>query len=285
MRLTQVDDAISKYSYVMDQLAWIDSRTLVYLAGSVFEGFGNASSDIDVFVITDTMPKIDSLLSQTEGLDPIVLSVNQFIVHNFVHDSVRFDFTYLTNEFFNSLLAKLEHFEVRSEEYPISFNADELDLLHRLKYATFLTCPQEMVERLRMLPFRSLDLYIALSESTNYTNIIEDIQGAYQSGDYGTAFFRTRHLLDASMTAFLAVNGESNPRLKWLFRKLKRYVDCTGDFDLLNNYLVYQNEAFDKNTVRDSIRRCLRYCQTLNDRTQHLIHKTIKELEKNEIRS
>ncbi|WP_270619725.1 hypothetical protein [Paenibacillus macerans] len=250
-------------------------NAIVYLAGSTIEGFGNATSDVDVFVISESLPSEEEL-NRLDG-NASTIKENRTIVQNIVVDDTRYDFTYVRTEDFVSLITKLNLFNPRSDERPGEFDKNGIDFLHRLRFSRMLKMSSEKQELIGNVNFNHLNLYLAMTEAWLYSHVVEDLEGAYRSGDFGTAFFGIRKLLEVSLTMYLALHGETNPNPKWLYRKLLRYCKDRNDMGLLEKYMELQGHAYDESTIAGHLKNGLKFCQHLNERSQDLIKLQIEE--------
>lgn len=223
------------------------NSSLVYLGGSLAEGFGNETSDVDVYIVHDDLETV---------FNPKRKSI--------VIDGTRYDYQYYSWDWFNKTIDKLNKLNFKTEDYLERLTEKECDLLHRFKHGIPLLNEEMFNDTYGSVHFDNLAFYQVVRLSESYSNSVEDIQGAYESKDWGTAFFRVRSLLETVVTSFLSSKGETNPKSKWLYRKIKRYQEKTGDFLLLERYLHFQTFNYEEQNVNEYIRSCMQYCQEIN---------------------
>ncbi|WP_141434295.1 hypothetical protein [Bacillus sp. 03113] len=241
----------------------------VYLGGSIMEGFGNDTSDIDVYVICEKIPQ--QFESNKDYIGESFLSTGENLVRNLVFDGVRYDFEYWTKEDFYNLIDRLNNLVFKTEDYISRFTDSEIDLLHRLKFGKALVNKENFNKLQQSILFKNLGLYQAIIASEKFTSYVEDIQGAMLSSDFGSAFFMVRRLLELAVTSYLAVHGETNPNSKWMYRKIVCYQERNRDKELLDKYLHFQTYPFNESTIKLFVKETMRFSQTLNVKTQNVL--------------
>ncbi|MBA1334427.1 MAG: hypothetical protein HPY66_2276 [Firmicutes bacterium] len=257
---------------ILQHLKGIDLDTsLVYIAGSLMEGFGNETSDIDVYVICKDI-STDRFRGDPSS-EELILSTQQAIVRNIRHDGIRYDFEYWSWNEFNQMIAKLNGLDFKTEHYIQRLSETEFDFLHRLKFGRPVINKEKFEEIYKSIQFNNLGFYQIVIKSEFYAGMVEDVQGALLSKDLGSAFFMARMLIDTMVTSYLAAYGETNPSSKWLYRKIIRYQEKTGDKILLSKYLDFQTRPFDETTVERYTKEALWFCQDLNVQVQTILKK------------
>ncbi|MFB7816174.1 nucleotidyltransferase domain-containing protein [Paenibacillus chitinolyticus] len=242
------------------------SDAYVYISGSHMEGFGYEKSDIDVYVIYNNIPDFKTKNEDYSGES--LLWEGTTLVRNLIYDDIRFDFEYWDKKEFNKAVHLLKTFNFSNDEEKFKISDAEIDLLHRLKYAKPISVIDEFMQFHSTIPFENLGYYQATIASERIASFIEDIQGALLSNDLGSSFFMVRRLVELSTVSYLAVHGETNPNLKWLYRKILRFQQNKGDNVLLENYLYFQTHPFNEKSVREFVKKAMRFAQELNMKTQ-----------------
>ncbi|GMQ59552.1 hypothetical protein AN1V17_39490 [Vallitalea sediminicola] len=258
---------------ILDKLSYKDSKeSFAYISGSLTEGFGNATSDIDVFIIYDNRDKF-KIVQETSS----VIKSENSIINNFIYQGIRFDIEYLSLNHFNRIISKLNNINFKTDEH-IFFEEDILDFIHRLINAMPIANEEKFVKIKSNINFENLKIYQAINHSRAFADGIEDIRGATISKDFGTAFFRTRKMIDICLNGFLCIQGETNPKSKWIYRKLLRYISNNKNIDLLNTYIDLQtNHPFNDENTNDYIKKGLKFCHSLNSEIQKYIESKINE--------
>lgn len=234
----------------------------VYLAGSLFEGFGNEMSDIDVYVIYKGIlaeapyDKNSSLLQKEEGL----------LVNNIIVNGLRYDYEYWSLERFENAAKIINNLDCSTESYLPRISDSDYDLLHRLKFAKPIYNEEGFWEFYNSINFNNLKYYSAVIRSERYSGYIEDVQGAMLSGDLKSAFIMSRILIEEVVTGYLAIHGETNPSRKWLYRKFDKYVEKSGDIETYNEYfrLITEPQGFNEADLNAYIRSVIQFCQRIN---------------------
>lgn len=244
-------------------------NVLVYLAGSITEGFGNATSDIDVYVVCEEVPSTN--FNKGSDSDEAVLLTPQSLIYNIVDEGLRYDFEYWSWNDFNNIINLLNNLDFATENYIERLSDDEYDLMHRFKYSKPLCNYEKYKEIYNSVNFYNLSYYRAIIQSEKYTGLIEDIQGALMSADFGTAFFLARKIIDIVVTSYLALNDETNPNPKWLYRKLLRYQEKTSDTTLLELYIKFNTSEFYGTDIKIYTREVLKFCQGINIKIQNAL--------------
>jgi predicted nucleotidyltransferase len=250
---------------LIQSLGQLDAeKTMVYLAGSLMEGFGNESSDIDVYVIGYDLPVIAEM-----GVTPQSFVCNETnLVHNFILESVRIDVEYWTWGEFEKSVQLLNGLDFNTERYIERLSDKQYDLLHRFKHGKPIFNAGRFEKMYHNTNFDNLGYYRVVVETEYYQGLMEDLHGAYTAEDWGTAFFLARSFLERMATSFLASHGETNPSYKWLYRKMLRYQEQTEDFELLHKYMELQSLPYDARTVRSNIKKMIQFGQSINDKAQ-----------------
>lgn len=245
------------------------NSSLVFLAGSILEGFGNATSDIDVYIICDNTD--NKVMNLTNHNGESIFPSEHCLTKNVTEDGVRYDFEYWNWGDFNLLISKLNNLDFKTSHYIDRLKSEEYDLLHRLKWARPIH-NEVLFDKIHTnIQFENLNFYRAVVQSEIYSGAVEDIQGACISGDFGSAFFMVRGLINIVMNGYLGIYGETNPNNKWIYRKLKKYEEGSSDKELMKLYLKLQTHPFHNDTVQEYIREAMQFCQKYNLKTQDLL--------------
>ncbi|MBO8164931.1 MAG: nucleotidyltransferase domain-containing protein [Brevibacillus sp.] len=243
--------------------------SVVYLAGSIMEGFGNSTSDVDVYVICDK-EYIQELVQKASDHDAILPS-EKFVIHNIIQDNIRYDFEYWAMDDFLSVVKRLNNLNFSTNGYIERLTEDEFDLMHRFKFGKPIINQQAFQSIYQCVNLENLQYYRIMVNTEVYSGTIEDLQGAYEAGDYGSCFFMVRNLVTLMVTTYLAACGETNPASKWLYRKLLKYQERTCDDTLMKKYIEFQTHPFDLGSIHNYIKDGMRFCQKLNDKVQDML--------------
>lgn len=230
---------------------------VVYFAGSLAEGIGNEYSDIDVYVITSDLP--DS--SKMEGR---VDNKENYLINNFFLKDRRVDVEYWDIKEVEEIIEKLKKSEMYSNQFLL--NDDEIDFLHRFKYAIPIKGEENYFEIKNKIEFQNFDMGLTYKFLGLYEGTIEDIEGCIIGEDYSTALKCVSIALDRILQAYLCSMSETNPRNKWIFRKLKKVE--TEEF-IHKVYKMYTfPETISINNVTEYIHKVLSFTSTMSIKIQ-----------------
>lgn len=246
---------------------------IVYLAGSLLEGFGNATSDIDVYVLCEE-EDISILQNKKSKMDGAFYFTDDCITRNIRINGSRYDIEYWSHSKLTNMIMKLNKLDFTTTDYITRLSKEEFDVLHRIKYAKGIHNTQEFDRIYNSINFDNLNYYKIIIQSELYAGVVEDVQGAYLSKDFGSAFFMVRNLINIVMTGYLAGKGETNPADKWLYRKLQRYrerIGNNGDDNLMEEYVRLQTRDYSLESIDSYIKEVLGYCQKLNKESQNML--------------
>ena len=179
---------------------------VLFVCGSLLEGLGNATSDVDLYLLT----------SRTDfnftSLDAVLLAVGPCLV----------DVRVVPHAQMAALLSRFGvwNHQPRQARDALGFSHDERTLLHRLHYSQ----PLHGQHRLEILRGEAPLLDLArhkLDLARCYTDALQvDLAGLRQAGDPYTMVFTSQELLSHGVDGVLAALGQTNPNGKWRVRQL-----------------------------------------------------------------
>jgi hypothetical protein len=241
----------------------------VYVAGSVLEGFGNPTSDVDVYIVhpDGRAPHLTSGESDAASF----FEEDGRIVANFIQDGTRYDVELWPRSDFDHAVESLRRIRQEDGLGTPEITEAEVDMLHRLRFAVPLINHSDFETFRDGLPFHALGYYQVSEHVIRFTNEVEDLRGALMGEDLGTAFFLSRRVLDRALSMYLAANGETNPGTKWRYRQLRRHVERSGDMNLMDRYLQLQSHGYDPATVRQHALETMSFSQDLTMRAQQAL--------------
>lgn len=246
---------------VQEYLACDPVRSTVYICGSTAEGFGNSKSDIDIYVIGTELPDL-------HNADGRVIDCGTYKINNQIIGSARIDIEYWTFREVKRLQKVLEDYKIGGDK--LKLNEEEIDFLHRLKFAIPLFGQELFHEMRASTRFDQFDRGLVISHINIYSGLVEDIDGCMADGDLYTALTASRLLLDRAIDAFLASRGETNARPKWRMRKLLRAFG--EDSEVFKNYMRLQFlVSADKEQIKQHVEDVLMYCQHIVIKSQDIL--------------
>jgi hypothetical protein len=186
---------------------------VAYASGSFFEGFGNATSDLDVYVIADSLPDTAHRLGSryTRAIDIIRLA------------SVRVDAEYWLRQDVEQAAANLRAADPDDPEGLEFPGADEvIDFVHRLKIGFPLTGTPAFRRLQSLFDFDRARRILTAMRVLQYQEALVDADGAMRSARYETAASRARVAVFYALDAYLVGLGETYANEKWIYEKLIR---------------------------------------------------------------
>lgn len=240
----------------------------IYICGSIAEGFGNSKSDIDVYVIAEELPLLDSV----EGR---LIFHEKYKIHNIQLDMSRIDIEYWTWQEVMRLQRILEDYKISGDK--LKLTEEEIDYLHRLKFAKPLYNEKLFLKLISDTRFDQFDRGLVIAHINIYSGLIEDIEGCLVDGDHYTALAACKLLLDRAIDAYLCSRGETNARPKWRLRKLIRAF--SGESDVFQKYMKYQYLTdLRPETIRKHVEEVLLFCQQVVIEAQEVLEVKLDEV-------
>lgn len=215
----------------------------VFLGGSIAEGFGNPRSDVDVYLIVDSVAPFKAGEAKFKSLmlgDRIVAPM-----------------------FFSAASVADVYRRVAAGG---ALSAAEIDLLHRIATGIPLA-HEEAFEALRSrLPQMELARYLVRSGEAMLANIFADVAGTLEAGDLPTCAFNSRALIDCAMDTYLSMRGDTLAREKWRYRKIERTLGLQDP--LARSYLGLAScvRLDDADATYDYVGKCLQLFQQIETR-------------------
>jgi hypothetical protein len=195
----------------------VDQAETVLLVGSIVDGLGTSSSDINLLIIGDR--GLDATLVFGEsGFEQSVARLPQ---------GRRVTTEYWRAEDVERLQRRLSTVGVAIYEpsrlHQIEYFSDlELRLLHRLRTGLVLTNPLRAEQWRQAMEVETLPNYLLLHWAGAYQAMRDDAWAQAEDGDGLSAWWMARAALDYLGAAMLASVGETNPYSKWRPRLLQR---------------------------------------------------------------
>ncbi|MEU3455372.1 nucleotidyltransferase domain-containing protein [Micromonospora sp. NPDC006766] len=203
----------------------------VYLGGSRAVGWSHKSSDVDLFVISDSEPPPPTGFN----LDVTVAEPLPSIAISF-HDGVRFDVEYWSPIQIHELVARLGEASARD-----TLSHADMDVLWRLHTARFLLGDRELFDRLQStVPASSLSREFAKRAVYSAEVRLDDAAGLLASGEPLIAALACREAFARVVDAVLSHTGSPVPPSKWRLRRLR---EAEGFEELFREYLAVETMA------------------------------------------
>src|SRR5258706_1112001 len=228
----------------------------VFLGGSIAEGLGNPRSDVDVYLIVD--------------------SVEPFKADEAKFKSLMLGDRIVAPMFFSS--ASVADVYRRAAAGGV-LSAVEIDLLHRIRTGIPLA-HEETFEALRLrLPQKEFARFLVRSGEAMLSNIFADVAGTLEAGDLPTCAFNSRALIDCAMDTYLSMHGETLAREKWRYRKIERTLGLQDPLARSYLGLVSCVRFDDADATYDYVDKCLQLFQQIETcLVAHALHPSFPEI-------
>jgi predicted nucleotidyltransferase len=227
----------------------------IFLGGSIAEGLGNPRSDVDVYLIVDSVEpfKAEAKFKSLMLGDRIVAPM-----------------------FFSSASVADVYRRVAAGGV---LAAVEIDLLHRIRTGIPLA-HEAAFEALRSrLPQKELVRFLVRSGEVMLANIFADVAGTLEAGDLPTCAFNSRALIDCAMDTYLSMRGDTLAREKWRYRKIERTLGLQDP--LARSYLGLAScvRFDDADATYDYVGKCLQLFQQIETRlVAYALHPSFPEI-------
>lgn len=223
-----------------------EGNDIVLLCGSIIEGFSNVGSDLDVYILTDNVNR-----SNFEFIEKKTYFGKEY--HILKHDTP-----------INIIVVNMETVKFVINEINSSLAENRIDFTE-MKKIEFFHRLITAVPIYNMLPFENL-IRIKLDKK-QFSKILgenrykfsenrhDDAIGALESEDYLTAYLAARASLEAAMESLLYFKGHTNPKKKWLIKKINISFDLEDEWvqDFLIHYIGkmvnFSPETLTKNSI------------------------------------
>lgn len=230
---------------------------LAWLSGSLVEGLGNASSDLDVFAVVPAL---------TDDLPSIRRSEDHF-VQVYYSNSRRIDFEYWSENAISELEAKLRNAPVGDSTKSILdyFAEHEIEFMHRLHIGVPIVGADALADLQRRFDRSRLLAYLVENKRIYADDAFDDTVGLMQEGALLSAAQRARCTLDFSADMVLYAHGISNHkdkhRYRLFLRLLERYPDLRPS---CQDYLaLIRNQPTDFVDLQAYVAKCLSFSEEL----------------------
>ncbi|MFI1365724.1 hypothetical protein [Streptomyces griseochromogenes] len=198
----------------------------IFQAGSIVRGWGNPTSDVDLFVITD------GAWSASVDTAPIPLGAGFFQAVEAYLDGTRCDIRLLTDDQIDAVLAKVSHeaFENAVGE-GVQLDRQETVLLEWLRHGVAVENAEWLKRRADQLTSSAFGA-VLVQRGLNYADSrVEDAVGQMSVGDLESAVLSAHGALGYAVDALLASYGEYGQNPKWRARRFRAVTQSVLSFD------------------------------------------------------
>ncbi|MEK4957257.1 hypothetical protein [Bacillus sp. CH_442] len=242
-----------------------------FVCGSIFEGFGNKLSDVDIFILCEDIPKEEDIRFTKNEYDlKYYGDFGDKVVLNIIINGLSYDIEFWKTdrmlEIANSLSS--EKFNIQN---PPKLTKEEYDLFHKSKYAKPIFNESNFTNFQKKISYNNLGKLLADYSTNTYSGSMKDVQGAYASEDYVSSYFMARILLETTLPGYLAIKGETSAKEKWLYKKLLRYAKNYNDQEMVAQFhSFYKVDLDNEENIKTKIKEIMGFCQNLNEEIQEI---------------
>jgi hypothetical protein len=186
---------------------------IAFISGSLVEGFGNETSDLDVFVLSDTA--IGSIAAPALAAD-----LGAFTVDIDFACDIRTDTEIWTVDAVADIAAQIDGCDPMDWRATMRLDKAGLELAHRVRVGEPLIAADRFARLGALFDWRRLGAVLAQRFLQDYSESTEDAVGAVKAGDAGAGLLNSRLALGAAADALCAVRGATNGKAKWRLHRL-----------------------------------------------------------------
>jgi len=192
-----------------------DPRSVAYFSGSLVAGYGNSWSDLDVYVVGESVP-----------IGPNVVKDRYTTISIHYTSSRRVDFEFWTRAATDRLADCLSRIEIGAAFADEYFSPTEEAFIHRLKIGFMPERNRKGLEGLQAkFDFEKFRMYLIQKSLRTADHLVEDVSGMIESGDFLQAVLTARPMIGAAVDAYCHWQGNTDPSTKWRLHHL-RSVSC-----------------------------------------------------------
>jgi hypothetical protein len=189
----------------------------------LLEGFGNLYSDLDLYVIGETLPTKDADVPATLVMreDGCVRRLNETLPDP---AGVLLDVQYYTFSELDTLARSLSTLYAEARQstqiFRRALHTEDEDLIHKLLTGRVLQSGARHFDARRTFDPACFCFLKYRNEVGGYPEF-RDLVGSWTAGDLDTCLYNTRGYLISQVSGMMFLAGSTNPRGKWFVRRLE----------------------------------------------------------------
>jgi predicted nucleotidyltransferase len=252
-------DSVTCLSALTERRLLPPDRCAVYLAGSLIRGWGNATSDLDVYVVTAAPWPGDVTTSSPVYVAPGALPVNAFY-----RADRRWDVEYWADSQVDELLDVVSWPAFDSgKALAATLTATEIAFIERLWFSSVVEGDDWLQRRRKQFHDSAIRTIVAARDLYALDHLTEDAVGMLASGDYDSAVLAARRALGFAVDALLASRGEIAGQSKWRARRMRAVAPPELGFD--EYWELETMRSFDRQVPAQWVNSVLLVCQRIAD--------------------
>lgn len=209
--------SIPGFAEVVKTFPDFDQAVSVFVAGSVILGWGHATSDLDLYVVTEEQISINQGL---EAFDRHVSTADP-LIHIVIGElgPYRADIEVWRASQIDELIGRFAE-RTPDQEAP-DLDRTEQDMLYRLVSGRPIHGEDWWARRRKAIDESSYGLWLAERRKLFSESFLEDVSGLLDAHDAETALLAAHEAFALSVEAVLALHGDYSINRKWLYRRLQ----------------------------------------------------------------
>ncbi len=228
-------------------------HAVVYLSGSLVEGFGNTSSDVDIFVVDDSEPVGDLVVRK---------DVCTIAIHLLEHR--RADFEYWRPAVVESIRQKLAAIQPGEEFVAEKLAPIEELFVHRLLIGKPLAAEEAFAELRDSFDAERFRSYLVQQAIHRADGALDDLGGMLEDDDLLTPLLRARDLVSFALDAYAHDRGNTNTLPKWRAKIVARLPDDERSRAVARDYWRLQFPTdralrHDPRAAHEYVRECIAF--------------------------
>ncbi len=234
------------------------------LVGSTARGWDNQKSDVDIYIVCSESWNSDTCASVKLPLNPPEVQTESF------YDSGRrWEITYLLDDHFRQMLAKVSWAEFRREGVVAeeALTTREETYLARLATNVVLAGSEWAAEHHAQLETSAFRPFLMARSLVAADDCVEDALGQMDSGDLESAVLSARKALGHAVDALLEGHGEyGSPQPKWRPHRFREARPTMLSFD--RYWSIETMRSFDSANPGRWVKEVLMLCQDISMKVQ-----------------
>lgn len=219
--MTTVKQIIKAFNITTSELLEVispEEKDIVYLSGSLIEGYGNKYSDLDVFIIKHDISNIDSQFRYEDFKIKLIYKGNSKLDFEYHEYSKVFNLIDFANSFDPDNLDSLENLSV-----------DRIEFLHRFLVSIPIFNSEDYEIHKNNINKKNLYNALKYHRRRSFNAHLMDCHGMLENNDIDTAVFWSKQTLCDAIDVYLAAKGDTNTSQKWRLKRLERLDGVNSD--------------------------------------------------------
>lgn len=183
-----------------------DADSPAWVAGSLVEGIGNSSSDVDVYIVVEELANHSEFVTETE----------QYKINVVYRSDRRIDYEMWSWAAVSELADKLDSLDVNSVNNNVldSFSENEIDFIHRIFHSFTISNEIKVNSIQSIFDRKKFNEYMLENKRIYLDDAFDDTVGMLEEGHVKSAVQRGQYTLGCAVDMFLYSLGYTNTKEK-----------------------------------------------------------------------